>query len=117
MSFSQYSPTDKPAAGAAIDLNGITKNFGATAALRDINAQFALGRMIALLGDNGAGKSTVLRIIAGLLQPTRGQVRVLGTNNLREITQQIGYMPHAPLLYHDMSGLENLPFLAALYGI
>ena len=117
MSFSQYSPTDKPTAGAAIELNGITKNFGVTAALRDINAQFASGRMIALLGDNGAGKSTLLRIIAGLLQPTRGHVRVLGANNLRDITQQIGYMPHAPLLYDDMSGMENLRYFAALYGI
>jgi ABC-type multidrug transport system ATPase subunit len=117
VSFSQYSPTDRPATAPAIELNGITRNFGATAALRDITAEFAAGRMIALLGDNGAGKSTLMRLMAGLLQPTRGQVRVLGASNLRDITHQIGYMPHAPLLYDDMSGMENLRYFAALYGI
>src|SRR5439155_22364444 len=102
---------------AAIELNGLTKNFGPMAAVRDITAEFASGRMIVLLGDNGAGKSTLLRIIAGLLQPTRGVVRVLGSIDLRDVTRDVGYMPHALLLYDDMSGLENLRYFAALYGI
>jgi ABC-type multidrug transport system ATPase subunit len=124
VSLSQYSPASTSGHRAipppAIELDGVSKNFGSfrtVAALRDVTAEFASGRMIALLGDNGAGKSTLLRIIAGLLEATRGRVLVLGARNLRDVRQQVGYMPHAALLYDDMSGLENLRYFAALYGV
>jgi ABC-type multidrug transport system ATPase subunit len=106
-----------PTTAAAIELAGITKNFGPMAALRGITASFAPRRMYALLGDNGAGKSTLLRVIAGLMQPTRGTVSVLGSSDLRAIAPLMGYMPHASLLYDDMSAMENLTYFAGLYGI
>jgi ABC-type multidrug transport system ATPase subunit len=108
---------DPTPATAAIELTGVTKNFGPMAALRGITAAFPAGRLYALLGDNGAGKSTLLRAIAGLMQPTRGTIAVLGSTDLRAIRPQMGYMPHASLLYDELDGIENLRYFAALYGI
>jgi ABC-type multidrug transport system ATPase subunit len=74
------------------------------------------GRFYVLRGENGAGKSTLMRIVAGLSQPTQGEVRILGRNS-REALAQLGYMAHAPLVYDELSGMENLRFFAQLYGI
>jgi ABC-type multidrug transport system ATPase subunit len=94
----------------------VVRHFGRFAALRGITADFAPGRLYVLLGENGAGKSTLLRIIAGLLAPSRGTVHVLGSANIRAVATRFGYMGHAPLLYDEMSALENLAYFSALYG-
>ena len=73
--------------------------------------------MYVILGDNGAGKSTLLRILAGLMQPTKGSLTVLGSSSLRKVAHRVGYMAHAPLLYDELSGMENLRYFAGLYGI
>ncbi|MBZ5510797.1 MAG: ABC transporter ATP-binding protein [Acidobacteriia bacterium] len=101
----------------AIVLTEVTKLFGRFAALRSVSAEFAPGRLYLVLGDNGAGKSTLLRAIAGLMRPSRGAVTVLGSPDLRSVAAEIGYMAHAPLLYDEMDGLENLRYFARLYGI
>ena len=59
----------------------------------------------------------MLRTLAGLSQPTRGSTTLLGSNDLRTVRAQIGYMAHPSLLYDEMSGLENLRYFAQLYGI
>jgi ABC-type multidrug transport system ATPase subunit len=69
-----------------------------------------------LRGENGAGKSTLLRMIAGLNEPTEGSIHIFGIPN-REALREIGYMAHAPLLYDELDGMENLRFFARLYGI
>lgn len=74
------------------------------------------GRFYVLRGENGAGKSTLMRIIAGLSHPTHGQIRIFGVEN-RQALARMGYMAHAPLVYDELSGLENLRFFAQLYGI
>jgi heme ABC exporter ATP-binding subunit CcmA len=74
------------------------------------------GRFYVLRGENGAGKSTLMRIIAGLSQPTQGQVQIFGMKN-RDALDRLGYMAHAPLVYDELSGMENLRFFAQLYGI
>lgn len=107
----------EPEAQPAVVLSEVTKLFGRFAALRSVSASFAPGRLYVVLGDNGAGKSTLLRAIAGLMRPTRGEVSVLGTNRLRQVSAQLGYMAHAPLLYDEMDALENLQYVARLYGI
>jgi len=74
------------------------------------------GRFYVLRGENGAGKSTLLRMIAGLNEPTEGSILIYGVPN-KEALHQVGYMAHAPLLYDELNGLENLRFFAQLYGI
>ncbi len=93
------------------------KFFGRFAAIRGISASFAPGRLYVVLGDNGAGKSTLLRIVAGLMEPSQGSFTLLGTKRIRDVAHRVGYMGHAPLLYDELSGMENLRYFAGLYGI
>jgi ABC-type multidrug transport system ATPase subunit len=105
------------AAAPIVVLNNVIKQFGRFAALRGVSAEFASGRLYCIVGDNGAGKTTLLRALAGLAKPTRGSISVLGSNDLREVCHQIGYVAHASLLYDEMSGMENLRYFARLYGV
>jgi ABC-type multidrug transport system ATPase subunit len=98
-------------------LTGLTKQFGRFAALRNVTAEFAAGKLYAVLGENGAGKSTMMRAIAGLLRPTSGNVSIFGSNSIRDVCGQLGYMAHPSLLYDEMSAMENLCYFARLYGI
>jgi ABC-type multidrug transport system ATPase subunit len=98
-------------------VTGLIKQFGRFAALRGVNASFDAQRLYAILGDNGAGKTTLLRALAGLTPPTRGTVSMLGSDKLRDVCPQVGYMAHPSLLYDEMSGMENLRYFARLYGI
>ena len=98
-------------------LQNLVKFFGRFAALRDISDSFAPGRLYVVVGDNGAGKSTLLRVIAGLMQPSQGSVTLLGARTVREVAHRVGYMGHAPLLYDELSGMENLRYFAGLYGL
>ena len=100
-----------------IVVTDLIKQFGRFAALRGVTASFEAGRLYAVLGDNGAGKTTFLRVLAGLAAPTRGTVSILGTTDVRAICSQIGYMAHPSLLYDEMSGMENLDYFAHLYRI
>jgi len=104
-------------AAPVVALSHVSKIFGRFAALRDVSAEFGPGRLYAILGDNGAGKTTMLRAMVGLARPTRGTVTILGCEDLRAVTPEIGYMAHPTLLYEEMSGMENLRYFAALYGI
>jgi heme ABC exporter ATP-binding subunit CcmA len=101
----------------AIELQNVSKLFGRFAALKQISATFDSGRLYCLVGENGAGKSTLLRVIAGLAKPSMGQVRVLGTDDLRAVTARIGYMAHASMIYDELTGAENLSYFASLYGV
>jgi len=100
-----------------ITVNNVVKQFGRFAALRGVSADFAAGRLFAVVGDNGAGKTTLLRTLAGLAKPTRGSVSVLGSSDFSEVCHEVGYMAHPSLLYDEMSGMENLRYFAQLYGI
>ena len=100
-----------------VSVTGLVKQFGRFAALRGVTAEFEAGRMYAILGDNGAGKTTLLRVLAGLSEPTRGTVKILGTDQLRSVCHEIGYMAHPSLLYDELGALENLRYFAQLYGV
>ncbi len=109
--------TSEPHPPPVILLDNLVKFFGRFAALRGISASFAPGRLYVVLGDNGAGKSTLLRVVAGLMEPSQGSISLLGAKRIREVAPRIGYMGHAPLLYDELSGMENLRYFAGLYGI
>ncbi len=100
-----------------IVLTKVAKVFGRFAALRDITCGLHSSKLYVIVGENGAGKSTLLRIIAGLTTPTSGLLEIEGNQDVRSVSAQIGYMGHASLLYDEMSGMENLLYFAALYGI
>ncbi|HLH36778.1 MAG TPA: heme ABC exporter ATP-binding protein CcmA [Alloacidobacterium sp.] len=95
-------------------LENVSKLYGTFAALRKVSLTLETGRCYVLLGENGAGKSTLLRVLAGLLRPTYGTITVLGTSP-QEARERIGYMSHAPMLYDEYTGVENLRYFANLY--
>lgn len=100
-----------------IVLQDLVKFFGRFAALRGISQSFARGKLYVVVGDNGAGKSTLLRVVAGLMEPSQGSVTLLGSSKIRDVAHRMGYMGHAPLLYDELNGMENLRYFAGLYGI
>lgn len=97
-----------------VRLNSVSRLYGTFAALRQVSISFEQGRCYVLLGENGAGKSTLLRTIAGLLRPTFGEVAVFGGPPSQH-REKIGYMGHAPMLYDELTGVENLRYFASLY--
>lgn len=108
--------TATPNDSSVISVHNVIKQFGRFAALRGVTAEFDAGRFHAILGDNGAGKTTLLRALAGLAQPTQGTLSIFGKAP-REASHELGYMAHPSLLYDEMSGMENLRYVARLYGI
>jgi len=98
----------------AIDLR---KSFGPIHAVDGIDLALQPGRIYGLLGPNGSGKTTTIRMLAGLAKPTSGETRVLGTRMPnRQMLAQIGYMPQAEALYPELSVGENIGFFATLQG-
>ena len=92
--------------------------FGATRAVDEVDLSVEQGEIFGLIGHNGAGKTTFLRLMLGLLQPTSGEVRVCGElvrgEAFRRIRRGIGYLPERIALYENLTGLETLVFFARL---
>jgi heme exporter protein A len=108
------------AAAPAIELAGLTRRYGERVALQDVTLTLPVGATLVVFGPNGAGKSTLLRVLATLLRPHAGIARVLGHALPDEgwaVRGRIGLLGHAPLLYRDLSGRENLAFHARLHGV
>ena len=106
-----------PAEGKTLSarFDQVSKLFGTFAALRHVSLDLEPGRCYVLLGPNGAGKSTLLRILAGLLRPSHGKLRVFGNAEPQQARARIGYMSHAPMLYDELTGQENLRYFRSLY--
>jgi ABC-2 type transport system ATP-binding protein len=104
----------------AIRLAGVAKRYGATEALRSLSLDVARGEMFGLIGPDGAGKTTAIRLMCGLLHADAGEVRVLGCDPVREhrrITQQAGYLSQQFSLYGDLTVDENIAFFAEIHGV
>ena len=104
----------------AVAVSGLSKTFGTTRALVDVDLRVAWGQTLAVLGHNGAGKSTLLRVMASLVRPDGGTVAVEGFERAKDATalrSVVGYVAHQPLLYDDLTAEENLAFYARLYGV
>src|SRR5689334_9006550 len=104
----------------ALELHGVCKDFGSLRAVKDISFKLEQGALLGLLGRNGAGKSTTLKMVTGLLRPTAGRVEVLGQDITKEplaVKQQIGAMPEEMALLDMLSGPQYLRFVARMYGL
>ncbi len=103
---------------ALIEAEGLAKYFGRFSALRDLRLSVPRGQFIALFGRNGAGKTTFLRILAGLSRPSAGSARIQdarpGSVAARAL---VGYLSHNTALYLDLTALENLRFYARLLDL
>src|SRR5690606_5466542 len=94
--------------------------FGSVVALDGITAQLPGGLILGLLGPDGAGKTTLIRLLAGLMEPTAGTIEVLGRSPLAEGGQtqaEVGYMPQRFGLYEDLSVMDNLNLYANLRAL
>lgn len=103
----------------AIESSGISKSFGTTKALDDISFSVNEAEIFGIIGPDGAGKTTLFRIITTLLLPDKGEIKVLGIDaitHFKELRKNIGYMPGRFSLYQDLSVEENLNFYATVFG-
>ncbi|MGB8646987.1 MAG: ABC transporter ATP-binding protein [Anaerolineae bacterium] len=103
-----------------IEARGLTKRFGKVNAVRGIDLDIAPGEIFAIIGPDGAGKTTTMRMLAGVMKPTAGVARVSGFDTARQAEKlrlQVGYMAQRFSLYGDLSVRENLEFYADIFGV
>ncbi|MGI9860493.1 ABC transporter ATP-binding protein [Moorella naiadis] len=104
----------------AITVTNLSKNFGSLQAVRQVSFQVPAGSIFGLLGPNGCGKSTTIRMLCGLMRPSSGNGRVLGLDIVTQaeaIKASIGYMSQKFNLYEDLTVAENLHFFGSIYGL
>src|ERR1043166_284190 len=114
------SADDSAAASPALALKSVRKAFRKTTAVADVSFDVASGEMFGVIGPDGAGKTTTLRLICGLLQADAGTVRVNGADPFRShraATNTIGYLSQHFSLYGDLSIDENIAFFARIHGV
>jgi ABC-2 type transport system ATP-binding protein len=105
---------------AAITFTNVTKRFGAVVALSGVELDLHRGEMFGLIGPDGAGKTTAIRLMCGLLHADGGEIRVLGYDPVRDhrrLTDSVGYLSQRFTLYGDLSVDENIAFFAAIHGV
>src|SRR2546428_11867138 len=103
----------------AVAVDRVSKNFGSTVALADVSFSVQRAERFGFIGPDGAGKTTLFRILATLMVPDQGRARVLGrdvVSDLWTLRARIGYMPGRFSLYPDLSVDENLRFFASVFG-
>jgi heme exporter protein A len=102
-----------------IEVQRLAKYFGKFSALRDLSISVSRGEFIALFGRNGAGKTTFLRILAGLCRPSSGMIRIGESRPLPALAARgaMGYLSHNTALYADLTALENLRFYSQLHSL
>lgn len=104
----------------AVELHEVTKSFGAIRAVRSLSLTIGKGEMVALVGPDGAGKTTTIRMLCGITQPDAGSLSVLGFDlrtQTAEVKRRIGYLSQKFSLYGDLTVDENIEFFAEIHGV
>jgi ABC-2 type transport system ATP-binding protein len=104
----------------AVTIDNATKRFGDELAVDHVSLRVASGTILGIIGPSGAGKTTLVRMLAGALAPTEGEIRVMGEdprNFSRRTREKLGYMPQSFALYPDLTTRENVDFAASLFGM
>jgi ABC-2 type transport system ATP-binding protein len=113
-------PESYPGAEPVVEVRSIARRFGRILAVDDVSFEIFPGEIFGILGPNGSGKTTTIRILCGLLQPTAGTARVAGIDVVKDpdaVKSRIGYMSQAFGLYRDLTIEENLRFYAGIYDL
>jgi ABC-2 type transport system ATP-binding protein len=103
-----------------IEFDQVSRSYGDKIAVDNLDLRVAAGELYSLLGHNGAGKTTAIRMLVGLLRPGSGTVRVGGydvVSQTRQAAALVGFVPDSPFLYDKLSGREILQFVARMYGM
>ena len=103
-----------------VETRHLTRRFGSTVAVRDLNLTIAKGEVFGLLGPNGSGKTTTIRMLCGLIAPSEGTAIVAGVDVVQSpdlIKEKIGYMSQRFGLYEDLTVAENMDFYGGIYGL
>jgi ABC-2 type transport system ATP-binding protein len=106
----------------AIETNGLTRCFGDLRAVDGLDLRVEAGKLYGFLGPNGAGKSTTIKMLTGLLAPTRGTMRILGqemadADKAREVKRRVGVVPEELALFDNLTAREYLTFIGRLYRL
>lgn len=104
----------------ALEIRSLTKDFGTIAAVKDCSLTVQRGEMFALVGPDGSGKTTTIRMLCGIVPPTNGELKVLGYDVLtqkEEVKKRIGYLSQKFSLYGDLTIDENIEFFAEIHGV
>jgi ABC-2 type transport system ATP-binding protein len=111
---------EKTPVGPMLEIIEVTKDYGNKVAVNGLNLTVDRGELFAFLGPNGAGKTTTIKMLCGLLFPTRGTLRIGGFDLGREgdrARRVISYVPDQPHLYEKLTGREFMEFILAMYGM
>ena len=103
-----------------IEVEHLTRRYGETVAVDDVSFGIGRGEVVGLLGHNGAGKTTIMKMITGFLEPTAGKIRVDGKEigcDTRQIQRRIGYLPENCPVWPEMTVIDYLDYQAALHGV
>ena len=103
-----------------LHLEALGKDYGATVALRSLTCEVRAGEVVGLLGPNGSGKTTTMKLLMGMLRPSRGSARFDDldcTHDARRVKERIGYTPEEPAFYDFLTGRETIGFVLDVRGV
>ena len=101
----------------AIQTQNVSFKYRKIKAVDDVSIEIPKGVSFGVLGPNGSGKTTFIRMLVGLLKPNSGRIRTLGYPPSRKLARYVGYMPQLPALYAELSIAQNVDFFARIYGV
>src|SRR5688572_23423939 len=103
--------------GQVLELEKVTKRFGDFTAVNEVSLSIPRGSIYGFLGQNGAGKTTAIRMIFDIIKPTSGRITILGASTAFDVRQRIGYLPEEKGLYKTMTAAATIAYFASLKGL